>query len=90
MKFEDYIKGKSVIFVGPSPILLGKKMGKFIDSFDIVIKTNDFINIKTHEKYINDYGKRNDIICLNMSYSRSLHKHGFNFVKSIKPINGNR
>ena len=37
---EQYFKDKSVVIVGPSPSLKGSGQGKYIDSFDIVVRVN--------------------------------------------------
>ena len=42
-------KGKSVIVVGNSPRILGKNLGNFIDSYDIVVRINKF-QIHGYEK----------------------------------------
>lgn len=58
-KFNDYLKGKNVILVGPSPYLEGKGRGTFIDSFDVVIRFNRGWNIP--ESQHADYGSKTDI-----------------------------
>ena len=56
---KDLVKNKRVALVGPSPHILGKKQGSYIDSFDIVIRVNEFgIPSSLYE----DYGSRTDII----------------------------
>jgi len=47
----------NVIFVSNSPVVLDKELGKKIDSFDIVIRCNDF-EIDGYEKYV---GTKTDI-----------------------------
>lgn len=58
-KFNDYLKGKSVIVVGPSPYMEGKGYGEFIDSFDVVVRMNKAWK-PTPEQY-KDFGKKTDI-----------------------------
>ena len=41
MKYAQYLKGKSVAFVGRSGYILQRKGGVFIDSHDIVVRIND-------------------------------------------------
>ena len=36
--FTKYLLNKKIIIVGPAEYLIGKKLGKFIDNFDIVIR----------------------------------------------------
>ena len=38
---KDYFENKRVIVVGPSPHLVGKNYGEFIDSFDLVVRINE-------------------------------------------------
>lgn len=58
-KFNDYLKGKSVIIVGPSPYLKGKGRGEFIDSHDIVIRMNK--GWKPDSSLHKDYGSKTNI-----------------------------
>jgi len=58
-KFNDYLKGKSVVIVGPSPYLQGKGRGEFIDSHDIVIRMNRGWKIPEDKQV--DYGSKTDI-----------------------------
>ena len=58
-KFNDYLKGKSIVIVGPSPYLIGKNRGEYIDSFDIVIRMNKGWKISPNK--VKDYGFKTDI-----------------------------
>lgn len=58
-KFNDYLKNKSVIIVGPSPYLIGKGRGEYIDSFDIVIRMNK--GWKIAQDRVKDYGSKTNI-----------------------------
>lgn len=62
-KLWDIVNNKSVIIVGPSPHLNGKKLGNFIDSFDIVVRINEFYVESQKE----DYGTRTNIAFLNLA-----------------------
>lgn len=58
---QEYLSslvGKKVIVVGPAGYLEGKGLGKWIDSFDIVVRINHAIPILNTE----DYGSRTDIL----------------------------
>lgn len=55
---KSLVDGKKVIVVGPSPHLMGKSLGQYIDSFDVVCRIN---NIPS-EDVITDYGSRTDIL----------------------------
>lgn len=58
--YHNFIKGKRVVIVGPSPYLLDKNMGSFFDTFDIIVHINQGIYLPiTNSK---DYGSRTDII----------------------------
>tara|TARA_Y100000361_G_C11135046_1_gene331360 strand:- start:492 stop:1241 length:750 start_codon:yes stop_codon:yes gene_type:complete len=58
-KYNDYLRNKSIVIVGPSPYLVGKKRGKFIDSHDIVIRMNK--GWKPSPDKIEDYGSKTTI-----------------------------
>ena len=70
---KDYFNNKRVAIVGPSSSLIDKKLGKLIDSYDIVIRINRY---EWLEKYKEDYGVKIDILY-------------FNFWKAIPKINSN-
>jgi hypothetical protein len=54
----NLLEGKRVALVGPSPHLMGKKIGSLIDTYDIVCRVNE-VHPTGHEE---DYGDRTDII----------------------------
>lgn len=72
--FENYIKGKNVIIVGPAENIKGKRLGVDIDSYDVVIRTNGAHAII--EKYAEDYGRRCDVLYTN-------HFFTFNVLNSV-------
>ena len=45
-KYNQYLKGKSVIIVGPAAYMLEKESSEFIESFDIVVRLNRGWKIK--------------------------------------------
>jgi hypothetical protein len=68
-KFNAYIGGKKVIFVGPSGNLIGSGFGKWIDSFDVIIRTNHApIALAEDKSLAIDYGQRTDVLYINMQY----------------------
>lgn len=69
MKYQDFIKNKKVILVGPAKTLVGKETGNFIDSHDVVIRTNG--SFPVDQSLHTDYGKRCDSLYINMYYSRN-------------------
>lgn len=58
--FNNYIKNKKIIIVGPGDYLIGKKMGKFIDSFDIIIRIKRGFPI--NKTLIEDLGEKTHIL----------------------------
>lgn len=67
--YEKYINGKRVIFVGPSPIMIGRGLGEWIDSFDVVVRTNHFPVVMNGNKNLEiDYGRKCDVLYVNMQY----------------------
>jgi len=74
---QQQVEEKRVIFVGPSPILQGKYLGKEIDSFDCVIRTNGAIFLLDKVAYVENYGKRCDILCMNVQFNREMQPAGY-------------
>jgi hypothetical protein len=79
--FANFIEGKRVAYVGPSPHLIGRGMGKLIDSYDVVVKVNEAISSPR------DYGARMDVInnCLNNDYAPLLGR----FLKNNPEVKKN-
>ncbi len=89
--FSEFIKDKSVCFVGACPNLSGRGMGPSIDSFDVVVKTNGSIWLNSAE-YLRDYGSRVDVLYTNNQFAREMRAElpkirGIKFMrmKSCKP-----
>ena len=73
MAFSDYhkyIEGKNVIFVGACPNIKGKDWGQWVDSFDVVIRTNGSINLINGEEFVKDYGRKTDVLYTNNQFYR--------------------
>jgi len=74
IKIEDayvnFLKNKRIIFVGPSPCIKGKKLGKFIDSYDIVIRSGNMLNVLKDKSFYKDYGSKSDILYVNVHFER--------------------
>lgn len=64
--FDRTINGRRVVFVGPAATLHNQKQKTFIDSFDVVIKTNGLVFI--NPMFYDDYSDRCDILYINQSY----------------------
>ena len=79
--FENAIKGKSVAVVGNGPQELGKGKGYKIDSYDIVIRFNNF-NTNGFEK---DYGSKTDIFIRNGSMELKDVNRQFNKICVWEP-----
>jgi len=63
-------QNKKVIIVGPSSYLEDKKSGKFIDSFDLVVRINNLHDINNF-KLVEDLGTKTDIIYFDGSMDQS-------------------
>jgi hypothetical protein len=59
-EFENYVRDKRIVIVGPSEHLLGTGYGDKIDYYDIVVRINRALFI--HPKYQKDIGTRTDIL----------------------------
>ena len=74
-----FVKGKSVVFVGPAPYLMGKGWGKKIDQYDIVVRTGGSPPVpKDRQK---DYGSKTDIWYVNTSF---LHMYDDDRLEEVK------
>lgn len=79
--YYDYLKGKRVAIVGPSPWLNDKKMGSYIDAFDVVVRINQGIYLPSVSK--EDYGSRTDIIYLSQ---RARDQYKVNFPSEFDDV----
>jgi hypothetical protein len=70
MNLTEYIKNKTVIFVGSCPNMLGRGLGKFIDSYDIVARANGSINLIEDENFQKDFGSRCNLLYINNQFHR--------------------
>jgi len=82
---SEYLSGKRVAYVCPSPHLKGKGLGLLIDSYDVVVRINQAYHMP--EDLWDDYGKRTDILmnCLNVHKINALHKN-MDFARSLKYV----
>ncbi|WP_104722500.1 glycosyltransferase family 29 protein [Helicobacter mesocricetorum] len=76
-KFLNYIENKKIMVVGNSPVELGKSKGKMIDSFDVVIRFNNFAT----QGFEKDYGSQTNIWAISPNfaslYQRKITKFDF-------------
>jgi hypothetical protein len=63
-QLNSLIEKKRVVIVGPSPHLVNKNLGDFIDNFDTVIRINELGVIS---KMFPDYGSRTDVSFLSLT-----------------------
>lgn len=66
-KLSAYLKGKTVVLVGPASSILGQGYGSEIDKYDVVVRLNKGFPVP--KKLTKDVGTRTDIIynCMNPS-----------------------
>lgn len=72
LAYSNFLKDKSVILVGPAPTLRGKNKGDWINSFDVVVRTNGAIMLLDNEDFVKDYGSRCDILYSNVQFHREM------------------
>ena len=80
--FKKMIEGKRIVLVGPAEYVmkeLGNDHGKYIDSFDIVIKMNGMIKLP-HKELEKFYGKRLDVLMSTCWYT---HERDYLFNKNV-------
>lgn len=78
-QYQRYINNKRVVVVGPADTLVGKDKGPFIDSYDVVIRTNGSFPVDI--KYHADYGKRCDVLYTNQLYERKTRMNPKQFAQ---------
>ena len=59
-KYQNYLNGKKVALVGPAEYLTKLNTGKYIDSFDVVVRINR--GTEVIDKYFDSIGSRTDIL----------------------------
>jgi hypothetical protein len=86
-KINEIVKGKNVCLCGPAAYLVGSNLGRFIDSFDVVCRVNDFTPID----HTQDYGRKNDImfhvfsdLWFERDEFRDFIKNNYSFYECIK------
>lgn len=60
MKYAEYLRGKSVLVVGPALYLEGKARGKEFDSYDVIVRIN--AGPKLALNHPEDLGTRTDVL----------------------------
>jgi hypothetical protein len=71
--YEQLLKGKRVVVVGPSRTTLGTRHGRAIDSYDIVVRFNDAIEHMPFTGHgADDLGMRADIIYCNQVFLKRI------------------
>jgi len=61
--YTRYLKGKKVIIVGPDTNLIGRGLGKYIDSFDVVVRHNTvFEYFPFSSKLQKDFGSKTNVL----------------------------
>ena len=82
----ELITNKNICFCGPSPNIIDKNYGKYIDTFDNVCRVNLHITPKKYEK---DYGKKTDIMFLGAwpVYDINVRRHLFDYKNDNSKYN---
>lgn len=86
-ELEQLLLNKTIAFVGPSNNIVGKDMGSFIDSHDIVIRPGQltFLDESLHT----DYGKKTDIIFHSFnSWEKEIANSNIEFLQTLKYVVG--
>lgn len=59
-QYKDYLSGKRVAVIGPSKSVMLAEDGALIDSYDVVVRLNNMLEIsEEHQKY---FGSRTDVV----------------------------
>jgi len=67
---KKFLRNKKIIIVGPAGYLQSKGKGRWIDSFDVVVRINHAIPVK----YPDDYGSRTDVLYHILSHRSRIGK----------------
>jgi len=59
-EYEEYLRDKRVILVGPATYLIGRNQGEEIDNYDIVVRMNNSLPLP--EEYHKYLGSRTDVL----------------------------
>lgn len=70
--YVKFIENKRVAFVAPSLIGIGKRRGAEIDSHDVVVRTNHYYDLISCGLYVEDYGRKIDVLYVNVQYAREM------------------
>lgn len=81
--FRQSIEGKTVVFVGAGAINKSKGYGEWIDSFDVVIKTNGSLFLQAYDDFRRDFGSRIDLLYVNSQFIREMHPLDKKYMKSV-------
>ena len=82
VEYESLIKDKKIALVGPAAYMMGSKLGKEIDCFDLVVRINRSYEVT--EDFRHDIGSRTDILysCM-IEKSENAGKVNLNTLKKL-------
>jgi len=82
--YHHLVDGRDIALVGPSKSILGRKLGEYIDGFDLIVRLNKALPVP--EKRFQDIGSRTDILynSLNTSDFPGENRLEINFLKNHK------
>lgn len=78
----EYMTNKKVIFVGPSPCIRNKGLGEWIDSFDIVVRTNGSVFFLDDPDFNRDYGSKYSVLFFNSQFQRHIQEIDMDKLKA--------
>ncbi len=84
MEFNEFVKGKKAIIVGPALYTKGQGRGKEFDSYDLVIRINEGPWLAS--RHPEDLGKKTDVLYHNL-HERCFYrkKHGMSRRGTVRP-----
>ena len=92
--FNRLVTGKTIALVGPSKSILGRNQGKYIDSFDLVVRLNKSLPVPVKRR--NDIGNKTEIIYNSLNTSdypgeNNINpgfflRHGIQYICSPYPL----
>jgi hypothetical protein len=89
-EYKSFLSNKRVALVGPAKSISNIKQGKYIDSFDVVVRLNNMLEVPNHLK--ETIGSRTDVIYSTIDdkiadLSSAALKNSIKFISTSYPSN---
>lgn len=72
--FTEFMRDKRVCFIGPSPVLKGLGRGEEFDEYDVVVRSNNMVNLLEKPSVNWDFGTKCDVLYVNVHFERDCNE----------------